>query len=738
MFRRAFRTSPSHDRRWLKRLGPVGIALALVAAPLALLPLRADAASGDAVLTQDTTINGCNGVLPTPGSENTTKRLDPAFASDFNPGGVVGYIIDFPVDADQVGGDFRITDCVYVDPPGAGSDEPIAKYFIDFVPNTESFQLRFSVDIPEGTALGSQFCNYAKTTQSPSASQASNRKAGPACFTVGGGLRIEKRSGSTTGPLLPGASFSVVCSPTSTQPPTIITGLSNQSVLNGDGTVSATGVAGDGTIAINGPSGTPCAVTETAAPAGYQLDPTTRNLVIPVGASQTINVFVNRQFGSLTISKTANAPGTFTFDVDCSVNSFDRLGENAVVIVNGGTEVIENIPTGTTCEVTERDNPLFSSIVIPDDGTVEITTQGETVAFTNTRITGPLTISKTAIGGTGTFTFDVDCSDNAFDQVVSIEAGASATITGIPTTTSCTVTERENPLFTSSVLPADGTVSIDAGGANVAFVNTAKPNGLTIDKKVNGGDHATLGDALLVHPADALSYTVVITNNAQVPLTITAMSDSLYPALIAACPQAVGSVLAAGASFTCRYGVGAIGDAHNVASVSAVDGLGRTLSGSDGTYVDVLNPAITIVKTANPVSISVSGPVTYSYVVTNTGDTALRDILVTDDIIGAIGQIPELAPGESVTLAKTVDVDASTPPTNIGTAVGTDALGQTVTASDDATITVVLGEVLVLPAELPRTGSPLQAQTRAALMMIQVGLVLTLAGRRRWMVRRAD
>ena len=361
MFRRAFRTSPSHDRRWLKRLGPVGLALALVAAPMALLPVRVDAAPGDPVLTEDTTINGCDGVVTTPGSENTTKRLDPNFASDFNPGGTVGYIIDFPVDADEVGGQFRITDCVYVDPPGAGQDEPIAKYFIDFVPNAEAFQLRFSVDIPAGTPLGSQFCNYAKTTESPSGPQASNRKAGPACFTVGGGLRIEKRSGSTTGPILPGASFSVVCSPTVLQPPTIITGLTNQSVLNG-GTVSASGVASAGTIAINGPSGTPCVVTETAAPAGYQLDPTPRNLVIPIGTSQTINIFVNLQFGSLTITKSViGGAGTFTFDIDCSVDSFDRSNVSAGP---GAPYVLSDIPTGTTCTVTEDPNGDFTQTLV--------------------------------------------------------------------------------------------------------------------------------------------------------------------------------------------------------------------------------------------------------------------------------------------------------------------------------------------------------------------------------------
>ncbi|MGH9011993.1 MAG: DUF7507 domain-containing protein, partial [Acidimicrobiia bacterium] len=234
------------------------------------------------------------------------------------------------------------------------------------------------------------------------------------------------------------------------------------------------------------------------------------------------------------------------------------------------------------------------------------------------------------------------------------------------------------------------------------------------------------------------TYTVVVTNTGQVSLTIVALSDPLYPEIVAACPQGVGSVLAPGASFTCTYRVAAVGDEHNVAAVSAVDGLGRPLTASDGTYVDIVHPAVSIVKTANPAFVSVSGPVTYIYVVTNTGDTMLYEVTVTDDILGAIGIVGELAPGESVTFNKTVAVDASTPPTNIGTAVGTDVLGQAVSANDDAVITVVLPEVLELPAELPRTGAPLQAQAWAALAMIQVGVLLTLAGRRRRIVRRAD
>ena len=93
---------------------------------------------------------------------------------------------------------------------------------------------------------------------------------------------------------------------------------------------------------------------------------------------------------------------------------------------------------------------------------------------------------------------------------------------------------------------------------------------------------------------------------------------------------------------------------------------------------------------------------TYTYVITNTGDTKLFNVSVTDDILGAIGVLASLEPGESATLTKAVNVNTTTPPTNIGTVAGTDVLGQTVTDSDDATVTVVLAAV-----RAPRTGAPL-------------------------------
>src|ERR1044072_4419025 len=153
-----------------------------------------------AELTPDPSPNGCEGVVTTPGSENTNKRLT---GGDLVRGGEAEYEISFPVDAGDVGGDFRITDCVYID------DVVALKFYVDFVPNNEFFILKFTLPIPEGTELGSEFCNYAKTTESPSNSQASNRKAGPACFIVGGNITIFKEN--EAGDRLPGAKFHIEC-----------------------------------------------------------------------------------------------------------------------------------------------------------------------------------------------------------------------------------------------------------------------------------------------------------------------------------------------------------------------------------------------------------------------------------------------------------------------------------------------------------------------------------------------
>ena len=282
---------------------------------------------------------------------------------------------------------------------------------------------------------------------------------------------------------------------------------------------------------------------------------------------------------------------------------------------------------------------------------------------------------------------------------------------------------------------ADQTVTItlpDCG--SVAFNSTPNPVGISLYKKVNGADHATSDDALLVHSGDPLTYSVVITNTGLVPLTITTLTDTLrYPGFDGTCTQGIGSVLEPGASFTCTYPMTAAGDATNLASVSGVDGLDREVTARYSTFVDVIAPAIQVVKTVDDETPVAGQTVTYTYVVTNTGDTDLSGVTVVDNVLGGIAVIGTLAQGSDPAIAtKTMVVAPDSEKVNIATAEGTDVLGKTVTDDDDATIavTTVMGIVEVKPDVLPRTGMAIGGILLLGFALLLGGLALRSTRRR--------
>src|SRR5438128_722273 len=88
---------------------------------IAMLPIFAQAAfaqlsSDDPNVSFTTKSEDCNGIIPTPGSENTVKTLT---GGQLIPGGTATYQISYPVDAASVGDTFVIADCVLI---GTGSD----------------------------------------------------------------------------------------------------------------------------------------------------------------------------------------------------------------------------------------------------------------------------------------------------------------------------------------------------------------------------------------------------------------------------------------------------------------------------------------------------------------------------------------------------------------------------------------------------------------------------------------
>jgi hypothetical protein len=148
------------------------VTFAVLAANVLVAPVLATHGGAHVTLEPDT--RGCTGVLPS-NDGNTDMRL---VGGSMEPGGTAIFEISYPVNAASVGKEFTITDCAFI------NDVAALKYTVSFVPSNQFFVLSLTLAVPADAPVGGEYCNYVKTTGSPTASQASQRKAGPACFII--------------------------------------------------------------------------------------------------------------------------------------------------------------------------------------------------------------------------------------------------------------------------------------------------------------------------------------------------------------------------------------------------------------------------------------------------------------------------------------------------------------------------------------------------------------------------
>lgn len=213
-----------------------------------------------------------------------------------------------------------------------------------------------------------------------------------------------------------------------------------------------------------------------------------------------------------------------------------------------------------------------------------------------------------------------------------------------------------------------GTVTASPPGAPGESVESSDPSHYTgapdvevasivLQKSTNGHDADTGPGPELVAGA-AVVWTYVVTNTGAVALDGVAVSDNQEGAVT--CPA---TELAPGASMTCTLeGTAAVGAYANVGSVLASTPSDATVSDTDPShYVGVEPPAsvsVSIEKSTNGFdadsapgpTLMVGATVTWSYLVTNTGEVELTSVAVVDDQEGAVS-CPEttLAPAASMT-----------------------------------------------------------------------------------------
>ncbi|MBI3243695.1 MAG: DUF11 domain-containing protein, partial [Chloroflexi bacterium] len=126
---------------------------------------------------------------------------------------------------------------------------------------------------------------------------------------------------------------------------------------------------------------------------------------------------------------------------------------------------------------------------------------------------------------------------------------------------------------------------------------------------------------------------------------------------------------------------------------------------------DAIHPAIDIVKSVNDALINSGETVTYTYLVTNTGDDPLINVVVVDDKCASVAYVSGddgdnvLEPGETWTYTCSTALTADT--TNIATATGTHTEGGTVSDTDTEFVDVLPTVDIVKsasPATLPEPG----------------------------------
>jgi uncharacterized repeat protein (TIGR01451 family) len=205
------------------------------------------------------------------------------------------------------------------------------------------------------------------------------------------------------------------------------------------------------------------------------------------------------------------------------------------------------------------------------------------------------------------------------------------------------------------------------------------------------------------YDGDTITYTYTVTNPGDVPLSsVSVTDDRIGVATYQSGDTNDDDRLGTDETwiFSANYTITAE-DPDLMVNTAAAAGTyvgSGTIVDWDTASVDILRPAIALNKTADPVEAHAGDTITYTYTVTNPGNTALYNISITDDPIEDITYLSGDTNGDGrldtdetwvFTADHTVSAEDPSPLVNEATVTGTDALAKTVTAQATASVTII-------------------------------------------------
>ncbi len=401
--------------------------------------------------------------------------------------------------------------------------------------------------------------------------------------------------------------------------------------------------------------------------------------------------------GTQTSTGTVNWPvsngSTYQLSDALAAGSGSTLGAYATSIVCQDSATGANVPVGGSsptwtlpvtsndgyvCTITNSPNaqPGISLVKAASPSGSATYVVGELITYSyvvtntgNVPLTG-VTVAETpgAFTGSGTMS-PIQCPSPA-----NLDPGAQLTCTA-----TYTLTQQDIDNGTvSNTATATGTPPtgppITSPPSTVVIPADAAPS-LTVRKSADPTTVTTAGQTV--------TYTYVVTNTGNVTLTGVGITDD--PTAFTgsgsisavACPPSRAATLPPGASMTCTasYTVTQTDIDHggftNTATAHGEYPAGTTVqSGPDSAAVTATqSPALTIAKTADPTTVTTAGStVTYTFVITNTGNTTLTDVAPTEtqsnrqgplSVITCPADAASVPPGASVTCTATYQVTAA-------------------------------------------------------------------------------